>query len=409
MTLNDMPKYYHVQITPKTPALSGKRYETDFDLSFEDLKNRFLAPYRVGKPLVINGRTITMHDLERIRVFESERKVRNLAEIPWNRMPEVTSEFITGPPGSALEATARLDQELRPATDAREVFVVHGRNAAASDALFAFLRAIDLHPLEWSEAVRATGKASPYIGDILNIAFSRAHAVVVVFTPDDEARLREPYRRNDDPPHEVELTGQARPNVLFEAGMAMGRDENRTILVELGNPRPFSDIGGRHTVKLDNSSQRRQELAKRLEAAGCPVNLEGTGWHTAGDFEAAVERLVQVSSDSTPIVEQQPPATDLLQLSEEAKALLIEAAKDKWGTILVIRTTAGVAIKTNGKGFGEMGNRRSEARWEQAVQDLLDQGLVEDRKGKGEVFEVTHKGFDIADSLGTSPQSNREV
>lgn len=71
---------------------------------------------------------------------------------------------------------------------------------------------------------------------------------------------------------------------LFEAGMAMGRFPERTILVELGNLRPFSDIGGRHVIRPDNTTQKRQELAQRLETAGCGINLKGTDWHTAGDF-----------------------------------------------------------------------------------------------------------------------------
>ena len=150
------------------------------------------------------------------------------------------------------------------------------------------MQSIGLHPLEWSEAVRSTGKPSPYVGEILDAAFSRAHAVVVLLTPDDEARLREPFRTNSDPPHEVELTGQSRPNVLFEAGMAMSRGEDRTILVELGTLRPFSDVAGRHVIRLDDSSPRRQDLAQRLQAAGCPVNLDGTDWHTAGNFEDAL-------------------------------------------------------------------------------------------------------------------------
>ena len=190
------------------------------------------------------------------------------------------------------EEISRLDEGNRPMTNSptamEKVFVVHGRNHKSRDALFTFLRSIGLHPLEWNEAVRATGKASPYIGEILDAAFSQAGAVVVLMTPDDEARLREPFVSANDPPHETELTGQARPNVIFEAGMAMGRDADRTVLIELGSLRPFSDIGGRHVIRLDDRTQRRQELAQRLQSAGCPVNLDGTDWHTAGDFDAAL-------------------------------------------------------------------------------------------------------------------------
>ena len=79
-----------------------------------------------------------------------------------------------------------------------------------------------------------------------------------------------------------------RPWILFEAGMAFGRRADRTVLVEIGDLRPFSDVAGRHVVRLNNSTQRRQELAQRLETAGCAANLTGTDWHTAGDFDAAL-------------------------------------------------------------------------------------------------------------------------
>ncbi len=203
---------------------------------------------------------------------------------------DVTDQFVTGPPGS--EANAAVGDADRPTrtVNESEVFVVYGRNSEARDALFTFLRSIGLHPLEWSEAVTATGKPTPYVGEILDAAFSRAGAVVVLLTPDDEARLKEPFRTQHDPPYERDLSGQARPNVLFEAGMAMGRSHERTVLVELGALRPFSDIAGRHTIRIDDTSQRRQELVQRLESAGCSVNLGGTDWHTAGVFGAALGR-----------------------------------------------------------------------------------------------------------------------
>jgi predicted nucleotide-binding protein len=187
------------------------------------------------------------------------------------------------------------------------VFVVHGRNIALSEAMFTFLNAIGLDPLEWSEACAATKQASPYIGDILDRAFSMAQAVVVLMTPDDEAWLKGEFRNQDDPQHETTLTGQARPNVLFEAGMAMGREPERTVLVEVGTLRPFSDVVGRHTVRLDNSTERRQELAQRLKTAGCPVNLEGTRWHRAGSFEIKTFK----KPDSTHPKELSPTAASI--------------------------------------------------------------------------------------------------
>jgi predicted nucleotide-binding protein len=170
-----------------------------------------------------------------------------------------------------------------PTKDPRAVFVVHGRNDAARDAMFEFLRSIDLKPIEWTRAVELTGSGSPYIGEVLDAAFDHAQAVVVLMTPDEIAYLQPVYAGRDDDP-ETQPAAQARPNVLFEAGMALGRDARRTVLVELGEVRPFSDVAGRHAVRLTNDPATRQALAKRLETAGCPVDLTGTDWHRAGDF-----------------------------------------------------------------------------------------------------------------------------
>jgi len=204
------------------------------------------------------------------------------------KAPQLSDPSSESREGQDIDSPSKLkkaDPEMsQTVNDPRVIFVVHGRNLEARNSLFRFLRSIGLKPMEWSQAIAATGEASPFIGEVLDVAFSMAQAVVVLLTPDDEARLREPFRGKNDPAYESQLTGQARPNVLFEAGMAMGRNSKRTVIVELGTIRPFSDIAGRHTVRLSDNSSSRQELAERLRTAGCPVDLSGRDWHTEGDF-----------------------------------------------------------------------------------------------------------------------------
>lgn len=166
--------------------------------------------------------------------------------------------------------------------DDKSVFVIHGRNEPARAAIFEFLRSIGLRPIEWSQAIAMTGKASPYIGEVLDAAFGSAQAVVVLQTPDDIAYLHPSLTYPDD--EACEPKPQPRPNVLFESGMAMGRHADRTVLVELGQIRAFSDIHGRHAVRLDDTVSKRQDLADRLSTAGCSVDLSGRDWHSAGDF-----------------------------------------------------------------------------------------------------------------------------
>jgi predicted nucleotide-binding protein len=181
--------------------------------------------------------------------------------------------------------------EPKPATanpPGKQVFVVHGRNEKARVAIFAFLRSVGLEPLEWWQVVEATGKPSPHISEILETGLRTAQAALVLLTPDDEARLREEFRGANDPQFEQELVPQPRPNVLFEAGMAWARFPNSTVLVQIGAVRPFSDIAGVHVLQMDGSYEKREDLVRRLKTAGCEVNDQGTRWHTAGDFAAAI-------------------------------------------------------------------------------------------------------------------------
>lgn len=164
------------------------------------------------------------------------------------------------------------------------VFVVHGRDNNARSAMFTFLRAVGIKPIEWTSALGMSKKAAPYIGEILETAFARARAIVILMTPDDLAQMRHDLLLPSDKPYERMLTGQARPNVIFEAGMAFATHPDRTVIVQLGNVREFSDIAGRHVVHMSNDYAKRLELATKLSNAGCNVDTTGTDWVQAGNF-----------------------------------------------------------------------------------------------------------------------------
>ena len=392
-----MTQFYHVEITPKEHQPPHRRVEHETDLSAEQLKSRFVAPYSMAETMVIRGRSISIEDLHRIRVYQTAHALGEIESLPKDMMLNVTTEFISGPPGWALTDKS-LKEETPSVPDPRAVFVVHGRNHKARDALCELLRAVDLRPIEWPEAVHATGEASPYIGDILDAAFADAQAVVVLFTPDDDVRLtRQLWGMNEDPV-ETKFTGQARPNVLFEAGRAMERDARRTVLVELGTLRPFSDVAGRHMIRLNDSSELRQQLVNRLERAGCPAKLQGTDWHSAGDFEGALASLLQNSQDSD--AEKSPSYGNTVPISGDAANLLIEAGNSRLNIIQRSHSPVGTVIRTNGKSFGGPEDQRSGTTWDAALKELVESGLVnEDDTPESEFFAVSSDGLALIDSF----------
>lgn len=276
----------------------------------------------------------------------------------------------------------------------RSVFVVHGRNWKARDAMFEFLRALDLHPIEWSEAIKATRTGTPHISAILDQAFSMAQAIVVLFTPDDEARLRPDFRSKKDPAYETQLTGQARPNVLFEAGLAMGRDSERTIMVEIGDLRPFSDISGRHIVRLDESSEKQHDLASRLEAAGCAVNRDGMDWLGTGRFDFVATVVLTNAGESAPSIGV--AQTKAVELSKEARHLLTNATGNEEGLITIFVTTNGLDIGAGNKNF-HVPRGRDQSIWEEALTELEENDLVKRRSERA--WTVTRQGWTRSDEL----------
>lgn len=182
--------------------------------------------------------------------------------------------------------------------NSRNVFVIHGRNLAARDAMFQFLRSLRLYPLEWTQTIFELRKATPYIGEVLEKAFSIAQAAVVLMTPDEFTRLKPQFIYKND--SESERSGhQPRPNVLIEAGMALGQAPDQTILVELGKVRIASDLVGRYTLRMDDTAEQRNELATRLQAAGCNVDKSGNDWLKEGDFAKAIRVGMAATTMST--------------------------------------------------------------------------------------------------------------
>jgi predicted nucleotide-binding protein len=259
------------------------------------IERRILEPRRRGAPITIEGRHLDWAAIKRVSISRAERSTKASVlpllngkspidyegdpEYPWlvaaNHGEDVTNELIDGPAGDpSAEPMAKPAHRADPS----KVMIVYGRDEDARRAMFDFLRALGLKPLEFGELIADTGKGAPYIGEVLDHAFQVAKAVVVLFTPDDEAFLRKELRGAKEPEYETDLTPQARPNVLFEAGMAFGVHPDRTVLVELGSTRPFSDIYGRHVVRLDGTDKPLRDIARRLESVGCAIDDSNDDW-----------------------------------------------------------------------------------------------------------------------------------
>jgi predicted nucleotide-binding protein len=177
-------------------------------------------------------------------------------------------------------------------TKENTVFVVHGRDSKLRDAMYEFLGALGLKPQEWGHAIRSVTRrgGNPYVNDAVNRIMEEAEAIVVLLTPDDEVRLKDQFCSTDERKTEGQLQDQARPNVIFETGIAIGAYHKKTVIVSVGKVKPFTDIGGMHILNMNGSDAARNEFSKRLEMVGCTINTDGDHWLRAGEFSPAVPK-----------------------------------------------------------------------------------------------------------------------
>lgn len=259
-----------VQLVQLLPGLSGGgRLGEDWELA---IFRAALEYRRVSGPADL--RTILEEQAEdRIRVQQAAAASVPAFGSVWTEMQGL------GFPAPTTGEECEAEDEPDP----RSVFVVHGRDQDATDALWSWLQDVGLRPLDWSDLVSLTGQGSPVIADILEQAFKVAIAIIVLMTPDETVQLHHELIQIGELPHDVNPGLQPRPNVVFEAGMAFGKHPARTIIVELGRLRPISDLSGRHAVRLATQDTLK-DLAQRLETAGCPVVRTNPAWLDAGRF-----------------------------------------------------------------------------------------------------------------------------
>lgn len=170
-------------------------------------------------------------------------------------------------PWEANWSVAKNDRTNMPVQigDGRSVFIVHGRDIHNRDALVKLLKQMDVKPITWNEA--ASQSSSQETLRIVEAGMSLAQAIIVLFTPDDLAKLQDNFLVPRDGNHERNPTGQARPNVILEAGMAYAKAPDRTVFARVGHLREISDISGFNWVDLGNDYDSRDRLRRELAKA----------------------------------------------------------------------------------------------------------------------------------------------
>jgi predicted nucleotide-binding protein len=245
-------------------------------------KNRL--PRHLGALLLAGDNRISIQKYATAQDLQDLRGVPHHVPVSANAVPDA------GPPTRV--ATRRSRSGRTPKTKENTVFVVHGRDNKLRDSMYELLGALGLKALEWGHAIRAArGKGgNPYVNDAVTKVMEQAQAIVALLSPDDEVKLKPQFLTRHDPPIERKLSGQARPNVIFETRIAIGTHHRKTLIVVAGQVKSFTDIGGMHILRLTNSADSRHNFLERLEQLGCTVDRVGDHWLRVGDFTPTAQR-----------------------------------------------------------------------------------------------------------------------
>ncbi|MFH4735610.1 TIR domain-containing protein [Vibrio diabolicus] len=270
--------YYHVTIKPKSDNWYGE-YKTD--LTRDQLVSRYVEPYEQGQPILINGKTVTPDDIERIKFYFSEKTIESYVpairaedmnssvaviggptytQTAISRSKDVTDDFIAGPPGYKKRLQELTPSKKEHILDKSKVFIVHGHDDAAQTKAARFVEKLGLEAIILHEKASSGRTIIEKIEHYSNVGFA-----IVLYTPDDIGNIK---IKAD------ELNGRARQNVVFEHGDLIGKlgRENVAALVEQPIELP-NDISGVVYINIDEAAAWQLQLAKEMKQSGYNIDM----------------------------------------------------------------------------------------------------------------------------------------
>jgi len=108
--------YYHAVIWPKSPRQQAQHELYGFNLTADQLWERFIEPYEFGEPITWEGRTLDGGDITYLKISETEQPWPEDVTTgfrrwdAWKSGRDVTNDFVTVPLGSRTREQAPSEQ-----------------------------------------------------------------------------------------------------------------------------------------------------------------------------------------------------------------------------------------------------------------------------------------------------------
>ena len=271
--------YFHVQI--KTKALNDL-YELDStDLS--EIKEEIIIPYLKGNQFYFRE-----YSLDKTNIITPIIKTSNIT------FKEYATLGIKFPPSLSMlvapkellkddtyfrditrsilkECRSQIEKDTSKAEvpthntpkapmDKSKVFIVHGHDDAAKEAVARFVEKIGLKAIILHEQASSGQTIIEKIEANSNVGFG-----IVLYTPCD---LGASQRQED------QQKPRARQNVVFEHGYLIGKIGRKNVCALVkGDIETPNDISGVVYIKMDESEAWKYQVAKEMKACGYDIDL----------------------------------------------------------------------------------------------------------------------------------------
>ena len=268
--------YYHILI--EAYGFIKPLYQLDkTDLS--EIKEEIVIPFLKGEQFMFQGYFLDRSNVKRILIKESaytseEYVIREQMSCDPNITLIISPKEILGSNQCTTDITSSILKEcksqLQEATtkseattpnitkapmDKSKVFIVHGHDNAAKEAVARFVEKIGLEAIILHEQASAGNTIIEKIEANSNVGFG-----IVLYTPCDLGASQE---KKD------ELKPRARQNVVFEHGYLIGKIGRKNVCALVkGNIETPNDISGVVYIKMDESEAWKYQVAKEMKACG---------------------------------------------------------------------------------------------------------------------------------------------
>ena len=117
---------------------------------------------------------------------------------------------------------------------------------------------------------------------------------------------------------------------------------------------------------------------------------------------AHIEPVMESEVDDEGFVASYADQLAGLNLSSEARTMIVEVSQDEGGMLLYSMTRSGTCSQARQVNLCPDQSPRTVARWKAALDQLVAHDILEPQGYQGEIFVLTARGFEIADSAARS-------